>query len=365
MGIPAQRDPDVTRKVLADWFERQVPEARDVEISELKVPEESGFSNETLMADVRWHEQDGARRDSIVVRVKPTGYKVFLEADFEQQWRLLSLLDKETDVPVPPMLWFEQDESVLGAPFFVMRKVNGRAAPDNPNYNTAGWLYDAPPAQREKAWRGAVEALVRVHRVPTEQVAFLSKPELGETGFDQIFNYWGRSFEWAARGKPQPIAEAAWEWLNANMPASRPTALSWGDCRVANVLFDPQGDVAAVVDWEMLSLGGHEMDLGWWLFLDDFHSYEVPRLEGLGSKADTVALWEEGTGEKATDLHWYEVFAGFRFAVIMMRLAQMFNFWGGGDPEAQIEMETNNAVTHVLALDLGIAPPGPLPPMPG
>ncbi len=157
---------------------------------------------------------------------------------------------------------------------------------------------------------------------------FLDKPELGPTGFDQIFNYWGKSFEWAARGKPQPVAEAAWEWLNANMPTSRPTALSWGDCRIANVLFAPDGSVRAVVDWEMLSLGGHEMDLGWWLFLDDFHAFETTRLPGLGTRADTVERWEAGTGEKANDLHWYDVFAGFRFAIVMMRLAQMFESWG-------------------------------------
>jgi aminoglycoside phosphotransferase (APT) family kinase protein len=363
MGIPAQRDPDVTRKTLADWLQQRLPGARDVEISELKVPEESGFSNETLMADVQWQESGRAGNDSIVVRVKPTGYKVFLDADFEQQWRLLTLLDKETDVPVPPMLWFEEDDSVLGAPFFVMRKVDGRPAPDRPPYNQAGWLYDATPAEREEAWSNAIDALVAVHRVPTEMVMFLDKPELGSTGFDQIFNYWGKSFEWAARGKSQPVAEAAWEWLNANMPTSRPTALSWGDCRIANVLFAPDRSVRAVVDWEMLSLGGHEMDLGWWLFLDDFHAFETTRLAGLGTRADTIERWEAGTGEKADDLHWYDVFAGFRFAIVMMRLAQMFESWGmdigQGSPA---DMETNNDVTHVLARKLDVAPPGPIPP---
>jgi len=147
MGIPAQRDPDVTRKTLADWLQGQLPGAHHVQISELKVPEESGFSNETLMADVHWQSSTGGGSDSIVVRVKPTGYKVFLDADFEQQWWLLSLLDKETDVPVPPMLWFEEDESLLGAPFFVMRKVRGRAAPYRPNYNVGGWLNEATPAE--------------------------------------------------------------------------------------------------------------------------------------------------------------------------------------------------------------------------
>jgi aminoglycoside phosphotransferase (APT) family kinase protein len=354
--LPTQRDFDVTSKAIAGWLERAVEGARDVSIADLCVPATSGFSNETIMADLAWTAADGERAgESVAIRVKPMGYKVFMEADFEAQHRLLTVLDRETPVKVPPMLWYEEDESVLGAPFFVMRKVPGQPAPDQPNYNQGGWLFEASPEVRRRCWRNAIDALVTVHSVPTETVAFLVKPELGATGFDQIFEYWRRSYEWAAEGGEYRIAAAALEWMEANRPAEKPTALSWGDCRIANMLFH-EGDVQACLDWEMLSLGGHQMDLGWWLHLDDFHSFSTPRLEGLGGRSETIELWEEGTGEKATDLHFYEVFAGFRFAVVLMRIASMAEDLGF----ARGDMARNNPVTHLLARYLDIEPPPPL-----
>jgi aminoglycoside phosphotransferase (APT) family kinase protein len=359
MPIPAQRDLDTTRAALQRWFANRLAEAgdapvTDVAISEFNAPTGSGYSNETLLADVTWKQREQDRSDSIVVRIEPKGYKVFMEADFALQHRMLTTLDKQSDVRVPPTLWFEEDASILGARFFVMRRVNGAAPPDVPNYNAEGVLFDYTPAERRQLWENAINALIGVHKVPLETVAFLNKPELGETGFDQIFEYWRRSYEWAARGKAQPVAQAAWEWMNANMPTNRPTALSWGDARLGNILFDGL-DVGAVVDWEMLSLGGHEMDLGWWLFLDAFQEMGQTHLEGMGTHDETVAMWEAGTGEKAENLHWYEVFAGFRFAIVMMRIMQMYEEWGvlpaeGPDPEL------DNPVTRLLAQLLGIDP---------
>ncbi len=353
MPLPTQRDLDVTSKAITGWLERTVDGARDVAIANLAVPPTSGFSNETIMADLSWTGADGVpQSESVAIRVKPMGYKVFMESDFETQHRLLTVLDRETPVRVPPMLWFEEDDSVLGAPFFVMRKLQGHPAPDQPPYNQGGWLYEASPELRRRCWRNAIDALVTVHAVPTETVAFLAKPELGATGFDQIYEYWRRSFEWAADGKDHRIPAAALAWMDANQPADKPTALSWGDCRMGNILFH-EGEVTGCLDWEMLSLGGHQMDLGWWLHLDAFHSFGVPRLEGLGGRTETIELWEEGTGEKATDLLFYEVFAGFRFAIVLIRISSMAEELGF----ARGDMAHNNPVTHLLAKYLDIEPP--------
>jgi aminoglycoside phosphotransferase (APT) family kinase protein len=348
--VPTRRDPEETKRALASWLAPRL-DRPGASITDLSVPSGAGFSNETLVVDVA-----GER---LVVRLEPTAFQLFLDADFELQYRLLSTLGASTPVPVPPVLWYEPDPGVLGAPFFVMRHVEGRAVTDSPPYNESGWLYETPAAERERIWRNAVDALVSVHNVPTSVASFLAKPALGATGLDQSVAYWGRSFEWAARGRPQPVAEAAWEWLAAHPPRQRDTALSWGDARMGNMLFR-DCEVAAVLDWEMLSLGGPVMDLGWWLFLDDFHAFGVPRLPGLGSRADTIALWEAGTGRRAVDLDWYEIFAGFRFAIVMMRMAQMFQSWGVARPGLE-DMETNNTVLHVLARKLEIPPPGPVP----
>ena len=98
------------------------------------------------------------------------------------------------------------------------------------------------------------------------------------------------------------------------------------------------------------------MDLGWWLFLDRYSAEGCgcARLEGLGTRQETIDVWQDQTGLVAADLHFYEVFAGLRFTVVMMRLAQMFTLWERPVPP---DMETNNAVTHLLADLLGMVHP--------
>jgi aminoglycoside phosphotransferase (APT) family kinase protein len=356
MPIPEMRDLTVARKVVRDWLAEQLPDASGVEISELTAPGGTGFSNETLLFDATWTEGGDPHERGLVVRVKPTGYQLFLEADFDQQYRLLKLLDDTTDVPVPPMYWFESDESVLGAPFFVMGKVDGKAPTDNPPYNAEGWLAEATPEQRETLWLSAMEGLSRVHNPAITGVDFLAKPQRGATGFDQQLRYWEESFTWAAQGRPQPVAEAAWEWMQAHLPSERPTSLSWGDARIGNMLFGDDFTCRAIVDWEMLSLGGPMYDLGWWLFLDRFHTEgsDLTRLPGLGSYDDTISQYESLTGTKVRDLEFYEIYAGFRFAIVMMKLSQMFTAY---DIEGMESMETNNPVTQVLARMLGVPPP--------
>jgi aminoglycoside phosphotransferase (APT) family kinase protein len=339
MPIPEQRDFEATRKILREWLDDKVG---DVEVSQLVIPDGTGYSNETLLFD--------AGEESYVLRVKPTGYQLFLETDFERQFEVMKLVADTTSVPMPQMLWFEEDPGYLGAPFFVMSKVAGKIPSDNPCYNVEGFLADATVEQRTRLWRTAMDAFTGLHReVPADRLQFLDKPERGATGFDQQWSYWTDMFTWAAQGREQPVADRALEWLSAHMPANRPAGLSWGDCRIGNMIFD-DFVCRAVLDWEMVSLGGPLQDLGWWLFLDRFHSegYGVPRLEGLGSREETIAIWEERVGP-TTDLEWYEVYAGFKFAMIMIKLSQLFEHWEMMPKADAQALERDNPVTAVLS----------------
>src|ERR1700723_2009071 len=85
------------------------------------------------------------------------------------------------------------------------------------------------------------------------------------------------------------------------------------------------GGLAAVVDWEMASLAQPEMDLGWWLYFDMQFSdgLGMPRPSGFGSHDETIERYTEIIGRPLRDLFFYEVFAGFRFAAIFVRLAEL------------------------------------------
>jgi aminoglycoside phosphotransferase (APT) family kinase protein len=368
MAIPEQRDLGEARPAIQRWLATKLPGASDIEVGEITSPSASGFSNETLLLDASWTEAGARRTDGLVIRVKPTRHTVFMESEFDAQFRVMSGLREHTDVPMPDMRWFEEDASWLGAPFYVMGRLDGSAPADSPPYTMEGFLFEATPEQQRTLWTTGIEAMAKVHNADWRGLGFefLDKPERGKTGLDQQLAYYLEYYDWARQGSEQPIAQAALDWLLANKPEpdGRPDGLVWGDSRIGNILFNDFRPVA-VLDWEMVTIGDPQEDLGWWIFLDKHMSdgLGLPRLTGLPSFEDTVTQWESLTGRKADHLFWYEVFAGFRFAVVMIRLSSLMV-----DFEvlpADTDMATNNVVTRLLADMLELPPPGSPPSVAG
>ena len=361
MPTPWERDLDRTVDQLTRWLGRVLPDAEDIEVANLAAPASSGFSNETLLFDLRYRESGQPRSESLVLRIQPTGFQVFPHYDLNLQFRSMQLL-ADTDVPVPRVLWIEEeDRDLFGAPFYVMERIDGRVPPDNPPYHQAGWLTEVAPEDRAAIWLGCFEVMARIHRLDHRAVGFgfLEQPELGATGLDQEIAQYEKYFAWAARGRPQPTAEAAFEWIKANRPKDEPEGLVWGDARVGNIIYDGTRP-AAVLDWEMVRIGSPEMDVGWAIFLDRHHSegIQTPRLAGFPSYDETLAHYESHAGRKVANVDYYQIFAGFRFAVIMMRIAQQLAEYGIMDREASEAFEHNNTVTNLLAKILELPPPG-------
>jgi len=364
--IPEQRDLVGARAVLAEWFAADLG-ATDVEVGPISKPGLTGFSNETLLFDLTYTQRGRKpRTEGLVVRTQPTGHTVFLESDFETQYRVLDTLGVRTDVPVPVMRGFEPDPSVLGSPFFVMERIDGCRVPaDAPPYTVAGWVTELGPEQRRTLVESGLDALAKIHGLDWHRLGFddLSKPQYGALGFEQQLRYYEASFGWAVAGRPEehPIVLAALEWCRDHAPAVDPEiTLCWGDSRIGNQLFDDGCQVRAVLDWEMVTLADPMMDLGWWLFLDrhNHESMQVERLPGFPTRDEMVAYYEARSGRGARDLEFYEVFAGLRFGVVMIRLASLLVEFELMPAEA--DMAQNNTVTHGLATLLGLPAPGEL-----
>lgn len=325
MPIPAQRDVEQTRSALAGWLAMTVNADGEVALGELRGPGATGFSNETLIVDASWLTGGVAHSESLVVRVSPTGYSLFPDAAFETQYRVLRALSA-TAIPVPTVRWYEADPAVLGAPFFVMDEVHGRVPPDNPPYHMAGWLFGVPPAQREQIWWGAIDAMADLHQLDQQSsgLGFLTG------GLGEGLAYYESFLESVEKDEPVPMARRALDWLRSHLPQEVPLVVTWGDARIGNVMYDDDGRVLAVLDWEMVGLGAPAQDVAWALFLDRHHSEGcgVPRLEGFPSTAETVAHYEARSGIALQDLDFYEVYSAFRFLVIMGRLAVIFKDWG-------------------------------------
>jgi aminoglycoside phosphotransferase (APT) family kinase protein len=351
------RDLAATRAAFSDWLASTLAGARDVCVSELKPPGATGFSNDTLYFDLSYRGERGPVQEALVLRIQPTRNQVFPDYDLGKQIRCMQLLAK-TDVPVPRVLWYEPDVSVLGAPFYVMARVEGRIPTDNPPYHAGGWMTEASEAEREAIWWSGVEKLAAIHRLDWRAAGFGFLEEPGDTRspIERQLDQYRRYFAWAAR-KPMPTCEAALAWLEKHVPGGEPIALQWGDSRIGNMIFR-EGRCVAVLDWEMVTLGSPEADLAWFLFLDRHHSegMGVPRLPGFPSREATLARYEELTGHRVRHLHYYEAFAAFRFSVIMIRLAQQFMALGVLPADAKLE--TDNMASRLLAKILDLPPPG-------
>ena len=340
MPVPAQRDPGVTRDILAKWLgdPARLPGAR---ITDLQTPEFSGFSSETLMVDV----ECGDAAEALAVRVAPLHYKVFPETRFAEEYRLMRILDADTDIPVPPVLWYEPDPGYLGAPFLVMRRIEGRVPTDMPPYHTGGWVTEISPAEREAMWWSGLDILARLHRldVTALQLSFLDQPRWGKPGLDQRLRYYEHYMNWAYPG-PKPTATRALTWLKEHQPSERNVpVLLWGDSRIGNIIYAPGGTPLAVLDWEMATFGQAEEDLAWYVYLDRHHSegMEVPSLEGFPPQDETIARYEALLGRPMLDMGYYEVLSGFKFTVIMSRIAQAMIEWGLLDADSDFPYNNN------------------------
>ncbi len=359
MPIPQARDVDVTRTQLTAWLQRKLPHVTDVAVGEIGLPSGSGFSNETLLIDAAWRE-DGTRVETrLVGRVKPTAYAIFPEYDLHRQYRCMEIL-APTGIPVPRMRWYEDDASVLGQPFYVMDRVDGVIPPDHPPFTVGGWLFDATPAEQGALARSALAVLTELHTLDWRALGFefLARPEYGATPFAQQLGYSKMMLRWAAAGRTMPVVDAALAWLEEKRPTDEPApSLTWGDARIGNMIFRDFRPVA-VLDWEMATLGPGEVDLAWWLVLGRYHTEGVGAapLPGFPARAEIVAQWEDAVGRKAQDLFYYEVWGAFRFALVLIRIADQMTEYGVM-PEGS-GFERNNPATQMLAKMLELPRPG-------
>ncbi len=314
--VAVQHDAERTRAGLEAWFSGRGLSGAAVTL--LPGPEATGYSHETIVFDLA--HDDGAQR--LVARVEPEDRSVFPDPRLEPEYRLLEAISVDT-VPLPQLHGFESDPSVLGAPFYVMEHLDGRVPGDTPPYSMMGWLHEASPAERESVWWSGLEALVQPHLVDWERrdLAFING---GRTiGFDGELEYWAGYIDFCA-APIATIARRAWEWLRASKPGDTTVSLCWGDSRLGNQMFR-DGRCIALLDWEMACISDPVQDLAWFIHFDELfsHGLGVSRLEGMPGRDQTVSRYEKLTGREVRNLDYFDVFASFRFVLILQRLGNL------------------------------------------
>jgi aminoglycoside phosphotransferase (APT) family kinase protein len=258
---------------------------------------------------------DGRR---MVLRRPPEGPLPPSAHDVLREHRVISALHGGP-VPVPRPIAACDDPGVLGAPFYLMEAVDGDAI----RFELPASLSGQEPA----IGRQVVDALARLHAIDPAAVglADLGRP----SGYlERQLRRWTGQLD-HARVRQTPDLDLATDWLRAHLPPDQgPVAIVHGDYKLDNLLFSlgAPARLAAVVDWEMATLGDPLADLGWLLAFwrepgeGPLGIPILPRVTeagGFPSRAELAERYASSLGRPLPDLAFYLALAGWKLAILL------------------------------------------------
>jgi aminoglycoside phosphotransferase (APT) family kinase protein len=241
----------------------------------------------------------------------PSAHDVLREA------RLLSAV-QDADVRTPRVLATCDDEAVIGAPFYVMERVEGHVM-------TA----DVPPAlagETRRIGEDLIDSLVEIHAVDWRACGLegYGKP----TGYlDRQLRRFGGLWE-HNRTRELPVLERVTAWLAEHKPESGDATIVHGDYRLGNTMFAPDAParLVAIFDWELATIGDPLADLGYlvatWSQADDPEDVlrglsAATRAPGFPTRDELIARYEERSGRSMSDVRWYMTLALWKTAVFL------------------------------------------------
>jgi aminoglycoside phosphotransferase (APT) family kinase protein len=293
--------PGLDLTLFAAWFDSACPGEAGGPLSGRLIA--GGRSNLTYQVT------DGTRH--WVVRRPPLGHVLATAHDMGREYRVMTAL-RDTGVPVPLTYALCTDPGVIGAPFYVMSKVDGVA------YAQADELAPLGPARIRVIAEHLISTLASLHAVVPAEVglADFGRPE----GFlARQVHRWKKQLD-ASRSRPIAGIDELYELLAAAPPDGTPPTIVHGDYRLDNVLVGADDKVAAVVDWEMATLGDPLTDVGLLVVYqragdlgDGPMGSAAP---GYPSEAEVLGKYAEFSGRDLADLGFYIALASFKLAVI-------------------------------------------------
>jgi len=294
------------------WLKTQIPDLRGTP----KVTQfTGGASNWTYRLEYENYD--------LVLRRPPEGTKAKSAHDMGREYRLQKALEPVFPY-VPHMIAHCADESVIGAEFYVMQRLDGII----PRKNFPPGL-DLPPNTVRQLCLNVLDILIALHKV--DYVAS-GLEHLGKgAGYArrQIEGWCDRYTN--ARTWNVPRGTKIMEWLKANIPATERICVTHNDFRFDNVVLDPADPtrVIGVLDWELATLGDPLMDLGnslaYWIEADDDFLARATRrqpthLPGMLTRREVVEYYCEKTGIRPDNWTFYEVYGLFRLSGIAQQI---------------------------------------------
>jgi aminoglycoside phosphotransferase (APT) family kinase protein len=253
-----------------------------------------------------------------ILRRPPLGHVLATAHDMGREYRVMSAL-ADTEVPVPRMLALCSDPAVIGAPFYLMSRVEGVP------YRTAAQLTAIGPERTRAIAHGMVDTLAALHRVDPARagLADFGKPE----GFlARQVRRWKKQLD-ASYCRDLPAAGELYRRLAVGVPPESAAGIVHGDYRLDNLLVTAAGGrdrIAAVIDWEMATLGDPLTDLALLLV---YHRYgrvasgaavaDAATAPGFPSEDEIIARYGAGSDRDLSRFGFYIALACYKLAVIL------------------------------------------------
>jgi aminoglycoside phosphotransferase (APT) family kinase protein len=264
-------------------------------------------------------ERGGSR---YVLRRPPVHKRKNSDETMRREARVLGAM-AGTDVPHPRLIEACADENVLGGAFYLMQPIDGF----NPSMGLPE-LHASDPSIRRRMGEEFVDASLALGRVDYEAVGLADFGRV-EGFLERQVDRWRAQLdgysELAGYSGPQiPGINDVAAWLDANRPSSFTPGVIHGDYHMANVMFANDGPrLAALVDWELSTVGDPLIDLGWimatWPAEDGSNDagVTVQPWHGFPTIEDLVARYRAGTTRDLSALNWYAVLACYKLGIIL------------------------------------------------
>ena len=287
---------------IAAYVAGKLPGARDVVVDSL-ARISGGASRETYRFRLQYADAAGATVERrLILRRDPPASLIETQrrVEFEAYRAFYG-----SSVPVPEMLWLEEQDDALDHPFFIAAELSG--------FETGAYNLQMPPDVHHQAAYGLRKWTILGEIAKADPVALgldkVMDPIAPAACWKRELDYWEGVLD-EDEIAPQPIIRAAIRWLRANPPPpAQKISVVHGDYRTGNFLYDDKGEIHGILDWEMAHLGDPLEDLGWglnriWCMARD------DRRGGLLPRDEAVAIWERASGLVADPaaLHWWELF---------------------------------------------------------
>ena len=310
---------------LAAYLAHRWPQASDVAVETIERIY-GGASRETYRVTVRTIEGGRAREQRLILRRDPASS--LIETDRATEYLAYEAFHG-TSIPVPRPLCLETDPRWLERPFFLMEQIVGAVSDSR-------LLAERPYVDHldeigEQKWRILGE-IARSDPAERGLTARLEVPAL-ESCWRRELDYWERVID-EDELAPQPIARAAIRWLRRHPPPPpRRLSVVHGDYRTGNFLFDGDGRIRAILDWEMCHLGDPLEDLAW--ALDPLWSWPDRQRPGkLIPRERALAIWQRASGIEIDPraLAWWEIFASLKGLAIWISSGREYADGKNQDP---------------------------------